>query len=431
MPKTRCVNIDWLEVFTREPSDLYPMNADFFEKLGFIVHRRAYGTPQYREMFTLCDDSEFPLFEIRRNPYSIKDEGGIFYKESCHIRLSNRHCYEPDPVGDLRHFLQTFRYHYLVKGQPEKLCCVSRIDICLDFLKFDTGENPRTFLANYMRECYCKITQPKFSPHGTDHFDGKVYNSIKWGSPSSMVSTKMYNKTLEMREKGDKPYIRQAWVDAGLLYDLYDEVTVWRLEFSISSDCKQWISDSTERDDPSGAVLIVPNTLETFDNRAKLLQVFHSLQAHYFRFVIKQPGVRKYRCKQKVTFRRGEEVVYRPRPLQPLHPKAKPEKMLLNRLKKIEETSRYPDAMKLAADLIRAQLLEEYSYRAFTGADKAEAMSKAQPPASKIDLILEKFLRARVLELLTLHQSEIRPDLFRSLEAIADELSIMMFRPKR
>ena len=51
----RCVNLDWLEVYALEDNSRYPCNADFFRREGYFVTERAFGTRQYKEMFTLQD----------------------------------------------------------------------------------------------------------------------------------------------------------------------------------------------------------------------------------------------------------------------------------------------------------------------------------------------------------------------------------------
>lgn len=76
-PAIKCVNLDWLEVFCLEPAD---MPAQYFQNLGWQVNVREYGTPLYREMFTLLTEHGKPFLEIRRNPYSLKENGGIFEK---------------------------------------------------------------------------------------------------------------------------------------------------------------------------------------------------------------------------------------------------------------------------------------------------------------------------------------------------------------
>ena len=67
----RCVNIDWLEVFALE-NTLNPPDPAFYKKMGYMVRVRDYGTPQYKQMFTIYGSDGREFLEIRRDPYSIK-----------------------------------------------------------------------------------------------------------------------------------------------------------------------------------------------------------------------------------------------------------------------------------------------------------------------------------------------------------------------
>ncbi|MBR0341902.1 MAG: hypothetical protein IJH64_06605, partial [Oscillospiraceae bacterium] len=68
--KTRVCNIDWLEVYCLESNQRYPCNAEYFERAGYYVRQREYGTRVYKEMFEITDKDGNPLIEIRRNPAS-------------------------------------------------------------------------------------------------------------------------------------------------------------------------------------------------------------------------------------------------------------------------------------------------------------------------------------------------------------------------
>ena len=94
----RCINLDWLEVFAKEPAAL---NPDYFRAAGYNVNVREYGTPQYAQMFTLSLGA-LPLLEIRRAPYSLKSQGGIFETGAMHIRLCNNTCYARTRLSNLR-----------------------------------------------------------------------------------------------------------------------------------------------------------------------------------------------------------------------------------------------------------------------------------------------------------------------------------------
>lgn len=306
MAKTRCVNLDWLEVYCLESSIGYPHDAEYFRRAGWHVSEREYGTPTYKEMFTLFSyDNDEPLIEVRRAPKAPRgyNTGGIMDPNACHIRLCNRTCYMEDAAGLLQRFLEENFFEY---------SRISRVDIALDFEKFDSGDDPQKFLQRYIKGQYAKINQARISMHGADRWDGRTWNSVKWGNENSMVSTKMYCKTLELLQVSDKPYIRQAWYEAGLIDDWFDmtkhkedgtvyKPEIWRIEFSIKSSTKNWfvIEDpySTKRKLKS-----IRHTLEQYRTRRQMLDVFFSLADHYFHFKKFAEGVRKDRCEDKVLF---------------------------------------------------------------------------------------------------------------------------------
>lgn len=289
----RCVNIDWLEVYCLE---LQPHPVSYFQALAIPVQDRGYGTRVYNEMFTILDTEGQPFVEIRRSPKNPLTPPG-----ACHIRLVNRSCYLTDAAALLSKFLDDHGFHY------ER---VSRVDICLDFVRFDDGTLPRVFMQRYMRGKFSKVNQANIRAHGSDRWTGRVWNSVSWGSPASMVSTKFYNKTLELydpkTDRYGKPHIRYAWLCAGLIDDferctLKGEVQeIWRIEFSIKSSVKGWFV--IEREGRERNYQSVRNRLEMYDTPAKLLCIFASLAHHYFHFKRYLPDVRKDRCPDRVLF---------------------------------------------------------------------------------------------------------------------------------
>lgn len=307
---TRCVNIDWLECYCLEDAIDYPHNADWFRQRGWEVMEREYGTPMYREMFTLYDHYGEPFIEIRRAPKSdSRKKAGIFDSYSSHVRLSNRACYMNDAAQVLDRFLQENGFAFQR---------ISRIDICLDFERFDYGDDPQRFIQRFMAGRYSKINQANIAAHGLDQWDGRFWNSLSWGSKKSQVTTKLYNKTMELRQVHDKPYIRQAWQAAGLVDDMLTlekrkadgetyKPEIWRVEFSIKSSTKKWFVVEDYNGDRK-KLRSMPNTLNMYYSREQLFQVFLSLAHHYFHFkkVEYKAGdelQRKDRCEDKRLFR--------------------------------------------------------------------------------------------------------------------------------
>lgn len=305
----RCVNIDWLEIHAYEPIGSC-RDVFYYQSMGYVVKQREYGTRVYKEMFVIEGDNGEDLLEIRRNPAS---QGliGIHAAEECHIRLKNRTCYFDNAAILLLNFLNRHGYRDYR---------ISRIDLCLDFVKFDMGDDPAAFVRRYFRHKYAKINQGNIAGYGADTWTGQEWNSLAWGSKNSVVSTKMYNKTLELYDpKFDryaKPYIRQAWFECGFIDDIQrvtkegEKVNVWRVEFSIRSAVKNWFAieiDGKEKNYQS-----LKNTLEVYSCREKLLVMFASLANHYFRFKKYRKNQRKDRCPDKKLFDFSEEqIVYK------------------------------------------------------------------------------------------------------------------------
>lgn len=352
---TRCINIDWLEVYALEDPIGYPHDADYFRRVGFHVEQRDYGTPVYHEMFVIYGNDNQPLIEVRRNPKSAigKQVHGVLDVNACHVRLTNRTCYFQNAVQLMQEFLERYGLHYQR---------ISRIDICLDFETFDYGDKPADFMARYMKGRYSKVNQSNITSHGVDRWDGRVWNSVSWGSKKSMVGTKFYNKTKELAEVRDKPYIRQAWRAAGLVDDdmrmvkFCDDgtersVEIWRIEFSIKSSTRNWfiMEDENGR---KRKIKSVKNTLGCYDTKDKLWTMFISLADHYFHFKIYQEGILKYNCPDKPLFRNdGAQEYYKIENVATIDTPSKTLQRLLTHIRSYAEETAKPEIFKACLKL--------------------------------------------------------------------------------
>lgn len=304
----RCINLDWLEVHVLEPLDQAPRDADYFRSLGLVVMEREYGTRVFGQMFTILSPEDHePMMEIRRAPKT-----KVLQANEVHLRLVNRVCYRDDAAQLMQTFIDTYGYEFRR---------ISRVDIALDFERFDYGDRPKVFLRRYIEGVYSKINQANVSAHGTDTWTARNWNSISWGSPSSDVGTKFYNKTLELydpiKRVFAKPYIMQAWMapdeDGNALIDEHVKVMkadgngiefdheIWRVEFSIRSSVRKWFvinRNGNAKDKQS-----IRNTLDMYTSRDKMLVLFASLAHHYFHFKHFDPNQRKDRCLDKRLFR--------------------------------------------------------------------------------------------------------------------------------
>lgn len=338
MEKTRCVNLDWLEVDVTELNQDH--DPDYFRSRGFVVNEREYGTRVYEQMFTLLDKLGHPFMEVRRKPKTT-----ILSPYDSHLRLVNRYCYFDNAASIMRDFIDIYEYEFNR---------IARVDICLDIDLFDDNTRPRVFMQRFMRGKFSKINQANIHSHGSDTWTGRVWNSVSWGSPTSDVGTKFYNKTLELYDPKSntyaKPYIRQAWQLSGLVDNyqsctrfnadgIAESVEIWRIEFSIRSSVKNWFL--IERNGNRKEKQSIRNNLDMYDNREKLLTLFASLAEHYFHFKRYIIGQRKDRCPDRRLFNwKPDQLVYQVGRLKVLNEK-KPSSsiaILISRLRDYQAT---------------------------------------------------------------------------------------------
>lgn len=342
----RCINIDWLEVYCIEDCSII-RDAQYYKSKGYKVDVREYGTRQYSEMFTIYEN-DVPFIEIRRNPYSVKGKGGIMAQGSCHIRLTNNSCYRINPIADLQSFLVANNYTY--KN-------ISRIDIALDFNMFDNGLSVDDFISTYFLGDIAKVNQCNVSAHGTDSWaKGKVFNSMKWGSLRSPNTTKLYNKSLELRQGKSKDYIIECWEQCGL--DISKDV--YRIEFSMTSQFQ------TIRNKKSGECVI--KDLTSYQTRNKLLYHFIMLYNKYFDFrkieyTEKGELKRKYDCSRIKLFDFCGDTVYEPvrNPSKTSNP-TKTLKILSNMLYKIYNDSKANNIDRYASMILIIYIQKKVAY---------------------------------------------------------------------
>lgn len=367
----RCINIDWLECYCLESQ---PRDVEYFTSLGFEVVERDYGTRVYKEMFTIYYEGQ-PFVEVRRCPAAAGSSAAakFFDPRACHLRLCNRTCYCYNAGELMRDFLNRHGYVFM------NLC---KIDLAMDFELFDSGDVPLKFLERYLKGRYSKVNQCNIAVHGKDEWDGRNYNSVSWGSKQSPVFTRFYDKTLELKEAKDKPYIRQAWARCGLVDDfialtkrdehgVFYQPRIWRLEFSISSSVKNWVCFDV---DTLGnkTHLSKRHNLDLYLNRDMLIPMYASLVNHYFHFKRFQEGVRKDRCEDKKLFDFGDVQTYKVEKVAA----AKADTNLLVALKGKIESYRYShfdeDLRKACDILINALDKEILSKQASVPTDASE-----------------------------------------------------------
>lgn len=157
----------------------------------------------------------------------------------------------------------------------------TRIDICGDFRRI-CGQLPELLIRDILEERVYKVghakattigeqdrTSQQFTAYGTAGRTN-TFSYLRYGGRTSRISTYLYNKTKELNEQHDKPYIREMWRDNGW----YGDMAVWRLEYSIKGRQMKLIEKDTGE--------IMPNNPKVWIRDDVMRQVYMSLCGHYF-----------------------------------------------------------------------------------------------------------------------------------------------------
>lgn len=297
----RIIGCDWLELFVSEnPSVDY--SPEGFRRRGYEVKEREYGTKTMAQMFKIMDSRGEPFVEIRRDPRGLDKVGVqmVYSRGDSYVRLDNFYCYHPAPMRIMLEFLAANKY--AVKK-------IYRIDIYTDFVRFDKGDWPKDVMRRIVRHQYSKVNQTERRTNGKDTWTECFDNWISWGKKGSMVSTKFYNKTLELKENGmRKPWIVQTWVEHGLIDNSYtlskdgNPVDVYRVEFSIHGNAKGWVIVGKDESE-DGEKHYLPNSPDLYMENKGFANAFGNLVPYYFKFRIYEEGKRKSLCKEKILFK--------------------------------------------------------------------------------------------------------------------------------
>lgn len=238
---------------------------------------------------------------------------------------------------------------------------ITRLDIAGDFNYFWHGLDPRTFIRNYLckgRTGYIRLSSNKFSCNGERDLYRANIDTLRFGSRKSGVSVYLYNKSKELKDKKDKPWIRKVWKSAGLHED-----RVWRLEFSISNQ------GTNMKDLTTGLIHTMFHDDLNVENGIKnYFYAFVNTHFHFKKIEVAEKGdkqKKKERMEDVVLFNPKEEILYKPKSINRAKDTGRTEKMISNRLLEeyeyIMSTDR-PDKYTIAKAIITLKNYSDDNY---------------------------------------------------------------------
>lgn len=224
------INCDWLQCYCIATKEIILNNYYQSGKIGPHGYNTSYqikGSSEYNASYKLIYEvcsNNFKLATIFLEPRGLMRE-----KKTAGIKLANKVLYSSDFIFYLYDICDALGFE--IKG-------LTRLDLAYDCNKFAGGIHPLQFIQAYAsvdkKKGYSTITRDhsnRFTLIGSKKNEIPTYEYLRFGSRTSAVCSYIYNKSKELNDVKEKPYIRQAWKEIGL-----NDKDVWRVEISIS--CK-------------------------------------------------------------------------------------------------------------------------------------------------------------------------------------------------
>lgn len=231
-------------------------------------------------------------------------------KTMCSIKMGNRILYS----GNWAYYLVD-----IARALGWTINNITRVDLCADFHHFSGHLHPRTFIDRYLATGDYDPEKPIYYRKGSNKFytigrksvsefgnTMRATNSsdyLRFGTRSTGVSAYLYNKSAELRDKKDKPYISDIWAKAGLLQPDPDGTVndIYRLELSINAgglNVKR-LKDPEEKADTRTAIYMLTNNVrpleverlatDDFLTQAAIENLFFAYASKYFAFQVMGP----------------------------------------------------------------------------------------------------------------------------------------------
>lgn len=295
------ISIDWLEVYCKSIDNVCLDNPSYVAEhthCEYILTKRESGTQIFNRLYTLakkCDEQYIQVATIQSDPRLPT----ISRRGVC-LKLTNRVLYCQEPIAELYHIVELL--HLNIQG-------ITRLDLCYDCNRFAGGRNPARFLKQYIAEDYdsarfiYKKGSNRFRLFGRKSSNSAYsINGLEFGSTKSNYRSYIYDKTAELSEIKDKPWIREMWSKNGLISN--DEIHVFRSEISIKARGADLLNMSTGE-----LFKLSPNYLQFQEQVEKL---FHIYAAKALSFSIRRDAKKLRDFTPLTLFEASPEITCKP-----------------------------------------------------------------------------------------------------------------------
>lgn len=268
-----CISVDWLQVCCYSNNLAYLLNNDYYSKVDSLpywlelqpLETRSFA--RFIRVHTKVGNDWRYCADILAVPRSTMLNSNIVL-----VKIHNRFLYSQNYIKLLYNICDTFKLS--IKG-------LTRLDLCYDCNSFHNGLKPHKFIKEFVtaefdspRYIY-KVGAKQFRVYGGKSVSSATkFSGIEFGSGKSSKRCYIYDKTRELAEVKDKPWIRQYWQQNGLISD--SKTHVYRAEISIKCDGMDLLNMSTGE--------LFKLSPEYLQSQPSIEKLFHFYAARMFRF---------------------------------------------------------------------------------------------------------------------------------------------------
>lgn len=268
-----CISVDWLQVCCYSNNLAFLLNNDYYNKVDSLpywlesqpLETRSFA--RFVRVHTKVGNDWRYCADILAVPRSTMLNSNIVL-----VKIHNRFLYSQNYIKLLYNICDTFKLS--IKG-------LTRLDLCYDCNSFHGGLKPHKFIKEFVtaefdspRYIY-KVGAKQFRVYGGKSVSSATkFSGIEFGSGKSSKRCYIYDKTRELAEVKDKPWIRQYWQENGLISD--EKTHVYRAEISIKCDGMDLLNMSTGE--------LFKLSPEYLQSQPSIEKLFHFYAARMFRF---------------------------------------------------------------------------------------------------------------------------------------------------
>lgn len=319
-----CISVDWLQVCCYSNNLAFLLNNDYYNKVDSLPYwlelqpLETRNFARFIRVHTKVGNDWRYCADVLAVPRSTMLNSNIVL-----VKIHNRFLYSQNYIKLLYNICATFKLS--IKG-------LTRLDLCYDCNSFHNGLKPHKFIKEFVtaefdspRYIY-KVGAKQFRVYGGKSFSSATkFSGIEFGSGKSSKRCYIYDKTRELEEVKDKPWIRQYWQENGLISDA--KMHVYRAEISIKCDGMDLLNMSTGE-----LFKISPEYLKS---QPAIEKLFHFYAARMFRFHRKGKHTRVRDYDRIELFENSPIITCKPKKICVNADTGRTEKICVNTLSKL------------------------------------------------------------------------------------------------